>query len=217
MDIVLDFFNQLTNPNWIMDNGGFYFVLLILFIETGIFFGFFLPGDPLLFISGMIIAAAENAAIPFDQELYNLLFWSGLFIISTVLGNMVGYWSGNKFSHFFKQERSRSFLLKPKHIAAAEKFYLKKGGFAILIARFLPVVRTFIPIVGGIVKMNFKRFMIFNILGAILWVCIITSLGFVLGENPWVQKNLEAVIIGLVVLVTAPVIFKMLLGRKQIA
>lgn len=217
MDILLEFFNQLSNPAWIMDNGGFYFVLLILFIETGVFFGFFLPGDPLLFISGMIIAAAESAAIPFDQEIYNLLFWSGLFIVSTVLGNMVGYWSGNKFSHFFRQKRSRSFLLKPKHIDAAEKFYLKKGGFAVLVARFLPVVRTFIPIVGGIVKMDFKRFMMFNVLGAILWVGIITSLGFVLGENPWVQENLEAVIIGLVILVTAPVIFKMVFGKKQIA
>src|SRR5699024_9593170 len=104
MDILLAFFEQLTNPNWIMANGGLYLVLLILFIETGLFFGFFLPGDPLLFVSGMVIAGAEQAAIPFNNEIYNLLFWGLLFTISTIFGNMVGYWTGFRFSHLFKRD-----------------------------------------------------------------------------------------------------------------
>lgn len=209
MDILLDLLDQLTNPNWIMANGGLHLILLILFIETGLFFGFFLPGDPLLFISGMVIAGAEQAAIPFASEIHNLLFWSLLFISATIFGNMVGYWTGFQFSHLFKKDK-KTWFLKPKHIESAKGFYKKKGGFAILIARFLPVVRTFIPIVGGIVKMNFKKFMFFNILGAVLWVGIITTLGFVLGENPWVQANLEWTLLALVALVTAPVIFKFL-------
>ncbi len=207
MDALLMFFEQLTNPNWIMANGGLYLILLILFIETGLFFGFFLPGDPLLFISGMVIAGAEQVAIPFNNEVYNLLFWGLLFIVSTIFGNMVGYWTGFRFSYLFQNHR-KTWFLKPQHIASAEEFYRKKGGFAILIARFLPIVRTFIPIVGGIVKMNFKQFMFFNILGAVLWVGIITTLGFLLGENPWVQANLEWALLALVALVTAPVVFK---------
>ncbi len=213
MEVLLEALEHLTNPNWIMNSGGLYLVLVILFIETGLFFGFFLPGDPLLFISGMIIAGANEAAFPFNTGILNLFFWGFLFCLSTIIGNMVGYWTGYKFTRFFKNRKSR--FLKPKHLYAAEKFYESKGGGAVLIARFLPVVRTFVPIVGGIVKMNFKYFMIFNILGALLWVGLITTLGYVLGENPWVERNLEFVIIGLVVLVSAPVLFKMTLGRAK--
>src|SRR5699024_10861241 len=180
---------HLTNPNWIMNNGGLYLVLLILFVETGLFFGFFLPGDPLLFVSGMVIAGAEQA-VPFDHGVYNLIFWGLLFMLSTIIGNMVGYWTGFRFGHIFRSEK-KSRWLKPEHVRAAEVFYEKKGGFAVLIARFLPIVRTFIPIVGGIVKMDFKSFMAYNVLGAILWVGVLTSLGFVLGGNPWIQNNLE--------------------------
>lgn len=197
---IIDFLTQLTNPDWIMNKGGLYLVLIILFVETGLFFGFFLPGDPLLFISGMIIAGAEQAAIPFDNQWYNLIFWGILFMLSTIFGNMVGYWTGFKFKNFR--------LIRSKHLESAESFYQKRGGFAILIARFLPIVRTFIPIVGGMVKMDFKKFMYFNILGAFLWISILTTLGFLLGENPWVQNNLEWTLLALIVFVTAPVIFK---------
>ena len=215
MDIILESFEHLLDPNWIMSKGGLYLVLIILFIETGLFFGFFLPGDPLLFISGMIIANAGDGAIPFDNELYNLFFWGILFVISTILGNIVGYWSGNKFGYLFKgNKEGKRPLIKEKHIESAEGFYQKRGGFAILIARFLPVVRTFVPIVGGIVKMDFKRFMLFNILGAILWVVSITTAGFLLGENQWVQDNLEWTIFGIVAVVTLPVVFKMVFKKK---
>lgn len=215
MDVILESFEHLLDPNWIMSKGGLYLVLIILFIETGLFFGFFLPGDPLLFISGMIIANAGDGAIPFDNELYNLFFWGILFVISTILGNIVGYWSGNKFGYLFKgNKEGKRPLIKEKHIESAEEFYQKRGGFAILIARFLPVVRTFVPIVGGIVKMDFKRFMLFNILGAILWVVSITTAGFLLGENQWVQDNLEWTIFGIVAVVTLPVVFKMVFKKK---
>ena len=213
MEIIIDFLGQLTDPDWILNNGGLYLVLIILFIETGLFFGFFLPGDPLLFISGVIIASAE-ATIPFQNEIYNLMFWEALFIISTLLGNMVGYWSGYKFRHFFRKKKS--WFLNPTHIDSAEKFYRKRGGLAILIARFLPIVRTFVPIVGGVVRMNFSRFMFFNVMGAFLWVGVITSLGFILGENPWVARNLEYVIMGLVLIVTLPVLFQLLFRKKAL-
>lgn len=208
---MIDVLGQFTDPDWILSRGGLYLILIILFVETGLFFGFFLPGDPLLFISGVIIASADTAT-PFSHDLYNLVFWEVLFIISTILGNMVGYWSGYKFRHFFKNRKS--WFLNPKHIRSAEIFYRKRGGFAILIARFLPIVRTFVPIVGGVVRMNFSRFMLFNILGAILWVSTITTLGFLLGEYPWVARNLEYVILALVLIVTLPVLFQLVFGKK---
>ena len=207
---------HLLDPNWIMSKGGLYLVLIILFIETGLFFGFFLPGDPLLFISGMIIANAGEAAIPFDNAVFNLLFWSVLFTTSTILGNMVGYWSGYKFSHVFRGGNRKRRLIKAKHIDSAEEFYKKRGGFAILIARFLPIVRTFVPIVGGIVKMNFRHFMMYNILGAILWIGSITTAGFLLGENQWVQDNLEWTIFGLVAVVTLPVVLKLFIKKPSV-
>lgn len=210
---MIDFLGQFTDPDWILSNGGLYLVLIILFIETGLFFGFFLPGDPLLFISGVIIASAD-VSTPFHHETYNLLFWEMLFITSTIIGNMVGYWTGYKFGHIFRKEKS--WFINPDHIDSAEKFYKKRGGFAVMIARFLPIVRTFVPIVGGIVRMNFSRFVLFNVVGALLWVGIITTVGFILGENPWIAKNLEFVIIGLVLIVTLPVIFQMIFKKNVV-
>jgi membrane-associated protein len=213
MDAILESFQHLLDPDWIMQNGGLYLVLLILFIETGVFFGFFLPGDPLLFVSGMVIATADEA-YPFSSEIVNLLFWMLLFMGSTILGYFLGYWTGNKFSHVFNRKEDAWFL-KRKHMDAANEFYASKGGFAITIARFLPIVRTFAPIVAGTVKMDYKKFVFFNVVGAVIWVGVLTSLGYILGDNPWVKSNLEYVILGIVLLVTLPVIIKLIFKKKK--
>ena len=213
MDVILESLQNLLDPNWIMQNGGLYLVLLILFIETGIFIGFFLPGDPLLFISGMVIASADEM-IPFTSEILNLGFWMFLFMVSTILGNYLGYWFGKRFEHVFNRKEDTWFL-KRKHMTAAHDFYEKRGGFAIAIARFLPIVRTFAPIVAGTVKMDYKKFTFYNILGAFIWVVSITSLGFVLGENAWVKRNLEYVILGLILVVTLPVVLKLIFKKKK--
>lgn len=212
MEIILDFFQQLVDPNWIMEQGGLYLVLLILLIETGLFFGFFLPGDPLLFVSGMIIANAKEIGSPFSHTFSNLVFWELFFIAAAILGNMLGYWTGYKFSGFLKGKSGRRFL-KPKHLNAAENFYNDKGGVSILIARFLPVVRTFVPIVAGIVKMNFRQFMVYNISGAILWVVSLTSLGYILGENQWVEDHLGWAVLLIVFVASLPVAIKYLKHR----
>lgn len=216
MEILFEVFQNLLDPDWIMKNGGLYLVLLILFIETGMFFGFFLPGDPLLFVSGMVIAAADEMAHPFDGDILNLFFWMSLFILATVMGYFLGYWFGHKFGDRLHQKKD-TWLFKKKHINAAREFYEEKGGFAIAISRFLPIVRTFSPIVGGMVEMDLKKYSLYNVLGAVIWVVSITSLGYVLGDNTWVKSNLEFVIIGLVVIVTAPVIIKMFSNKKRVS
>lgn len=212
MDVIFESFHHLLDPDWIMQNGGLYLVLLILFIETGVFLGFFLPGDPLLFVSGMLIASVDEA-YPFSLEILNLPYWMLLFMGSTILGNFFGYWFGNKFAHFFDRKED-TWYLKRKHMNAANEFYAKRGGFAIAIARFLPIVRTFAPIVAGTVKMDFKKFAFYNILGAIVWVASITSLGYVLGDNPWVKNNLEFIILGIVLVVTLPVVLKLTFKKR---
>ncbi len=213
MNALLESLQFLLDPDWMMKNGGLYLVLLILFIETGIIIGFFLPGDPLLFIAGMVISSATETPYPFDNALFNLLFWMLLFTISTIMGNFFGYWFGNKFKHIVNRTEDTWFL-KRKHVQTAHDFYEKRGGFAIAIARFLPIVRTFAPIIAGTVEMNFKKFAIFNIIGAIVWVGSITSLGYLLGDIPFVKDHLEFIIIGLVVIVTAPVLIK-LINKKE--
>ncbi len=212
MDILVDSLEHLLDPDWIMQNGGLYLVLFILFIETGVFFGFFLPGDPLLFVSGMLIASVDEA-YPFSLEILNLPYWMLLFMSSTILGNFFGYWFGHKFTHFVNRKEDTWFL-KQKHVQAAHEFYDKRGGFAVAIARFLPIVRTFAPIVAGTVKMDFKKFAFYNVLGAVLWVGSITTLGYVLGEVPWVIRNLEYIILGIILIVTLPVVLKLTLKKR---
>jgi membrane-associated protein len=210
MEIIIEFLNNLINPEWIVQHGGLYIVALIVFIETGLFFGFFLPGDSLLFIAGMIIA---NSLSPFTVPVINLVYWIGLIASAGVLGNFAGYWFGKKSDRFlFRKDR---WLFKRKYLLQAEEFYSKKGGAAIIIARFLPIIRTFAPIVAGMVKMKFAKFSLYNILGSFLWAATIVSAGFLLGENAWAKDNLEKIILGIVLLTTGPVLVKLLLKKKK--
>jgi len=214
MDSILELLRQLINPDWIMAHGGLFLVAFIIFAETGLFIGFFLPGDSLLFITGMIIAGAKDNPVPFESHPLNLVFWIILLTIAAILGNMVGYWFGKKSGPLLF-ERKETWLFKRKHLESAHTFYEKKGGGAIIIARFLPVVRTFAPIVAGVVHMNRKKFILFNIIGAVLWISSLTTLGFALGENAWIKEQLEWIILGLVLITTLPVAFKMFFGKKK--
>lgn len=198
------------NPDWIVQHGGLYIVALIVFIETGLFFGFFLPGDSLLFIAGMIIA---NTLSPFGIPIVNLIYWIGLITAAGVLGNFLGYWVGKKSDRLLL--RKERWFFKRKYLQQAEEFYAKKGGGAIIIARFLPIVRTFAPIVAGMVKMNFTKFSFYNMLGSLLWVVTIVTAGFLLGENAWVKDNLEKIMIGIILLTTGPVLMKFILRKKK--
>ncbi|MEO6838750.1 MAG: VTT domain-containing protein [Ginsengibacter sp.] len=214
MDSIIQILRELINPDWIMAHGGLFLVAFIIFAETGIFIGFLLPGDSLLFITGMIIAGAKNNPVPFDSHPLNLVFWIILLTIAAILGNMVGYWFGKKSGPLLF-ERKETLIFKRKHLQSAHDFYEKKGGAAIIIARFLPIVRTFAPIVAGAVKMDYKKFISYNIIGAICWIASITTLGFMLGENVWIKEQLEWIILGLILVTTVPVIFKMLFSKRK--
>ncbi|WP_028298141.1 DedA family protein [Olivibacter sitiensis] len=213
MNEILQFFDNLIDPNWIMDNGGLYLVLLIVFIETGIFFGFFLPGDPLLFIAGIVLANVQPSTV--DPLLY-FLYWAILICIAGISGNFLGYWIGQKSGKRLSRREDGRFF-KKKYLIQARAFFVKHGGSAVIIARFVPVIRSFAPLTAGIVNMDIKKFAYFNIIGCLLWVGIIVTAGYLLGENVWVKNNLEWIVILIVLVATMPVLIKYLssLGRDK--
>ncbi len=211
MESILELFKHLTNADWITQHGGLYLVALIVFAETGLFVGFFLPGDSLLFVTGLIIA---QSASPFDSAALNLPYWIVLITLAGIIGNLVGYWFGKKTGPILF-ERKDTWLFKRKHLIQAKEFYEKKGGSAIILARFIPIVRTFAPIVAGVVHMERKKFLLYNIIGSFAWVASMTITGYCLGENEWVKSNLEKIVIGLILVTTLPVLYKMIFSKKK--
>ena len=215
MHDIIELIKELMNAEklaaLVTNYGGLYLVALIIFAETGLFVGFFLPGDSLLFVTGLMIA---NSQSPFHSDPANLLYWISLISLSGVLGNYVGYWFGNKTGHLLF-ERKDTFLFKKKHLIQAKDFYDKKGGSAIILARFLPIVRTFAPIVAGVVEMDRKKFVFYNLIGCVAWVVSMVFSGYFLGENEWVKHNFEKIVIGLILVTTLPVLFKMFFHKGK--
>jgi membrane-associated protein len=217
MHEVLEFLKQLISvgdpnySNWLAQHGGLILVCFIIFAETGLFVGFFLPGDSLLFITGVILA---STTIPFAAPAANLAFWISMISLAGILGNAVGYWFGRKSGPLLF-ERRETWLFKKKHLLQAKDFYEKRGGSAIILARFLPIVRTFAPIVAGVVQMNARKFFLYNVIGSLAWVVSMIVTGYLLGNNEWVKGNLEKIVIGLILVTTLPVLFKMFLGKKK--
>jgi membrane-associated protein len=207
---MIEFLQNLTNPDWIMAHGGLYIVLFIVFAETGLFVGFFLPGDSLLFITGIIIA---NTALPGLGSLMSLIYWLLLISAAGIAGNFIGYWFG-RTSGDMLMKRKDSWLFKKKHLLQAKEFYMKRGGAAIVLARFLPIIRTFAPIVAGMVRMDFRKFSLYNVLGSFAWVVSLVTAGYLLGENMWVKNNLEKIILGIIIIPLLPVLIKLVFGKK---
>lgn len=160
----------MLDPTLIISTVGLIGIIFIIFAETGLFFGFFFPGDSLLFTAGILAS----------QGIFNIYLLIIFCIIAAILGDSVGYWSGKKYGRRLF-ERDAGFFFKKKRIKEAEEFYEKYGKYTIIIARFVPVVRTFAPIVAGIGKMHYSTFISYNIFGGILWVGGITLLGYVFG------------------------------------
>jgi membrane-associated protein len=211
LELVKELMNAEKLAALVTEYGGLYLVALIIFAETGLFVGFFLPGDSLLFVTGLMIA---NSLDPTGNSAINLVYWISLISVAGIIGNSVGYWFGRKTGPLMFQ-RKDSLLFKRKHLVQAQEFYDKRGGGAIILARFLPIVRTFAPIVAGVVAMDRKKFFFYNVAGCIAWVASMTLAGFFLGENEWVKHNFEKVVIGIILVTTGPVLFKMIFGKKK--
>lgn len=195
-------FQQLMDPAHLLSHGGFYIVVLIVFAETGLFFGFFLPGDYLLFLAGLFCALGK-----IDVDIVTMYF--GI-LLAGILGNFAGYWFGYRTGPMLFK-RQDSFLFKRKYVVMAEEFYQKYGGTALIIGRFVPIIRTFAPIFAGVVKLNFRKFVIYNIFGAFLWVSLLTLTGYFLGVKfPGIINYVEYIIVGLIVVAFLPIAIALL-------
>lgn len=190
---------HLIDPVKLLKEGGFYLVVFVIFAETGLFFGFFLPGDYLLFLAGMFVATGV-----LDVNIYILVL---TLIVAAVSGNFTGYWFGKKTGPML-YKRKDTFFFKKKYLISAEKYYRKQGAFALIMGRFVPIVRTFAPIIAGIVKLDMRRFALYNITGAILWIGSLTFLGYFLGKKfeHQIEEYLIYIILGFIIITTIPLL-----------
>jgi membrane-associated protein len=219
--ILLEFhWTQLLQPQFYIENGGLWLLLFVVFAETGLFAGFFLPGDSLLFVAGIYSSDLAREVVNIDNEFGQLIFLFLLISAAGIIGNFVGYWFGRKSGPFL-YHRKDTFFFKKKYLFQAKEFYDQHGGLAIIIARFLPFIRTFAPIVAGIVAMDFKKFVFYNIVGCLAWVFSMLFAGHFLQK--WIlaqfgfdlKEHLEVIVIGIVLVTTAPVIWKIFFSKKK--
>lgn len=209
-------------PQWYIENGGLWFIVFAVFAETGLFAGFFLPGDSLLFVTGIFSddLVKNGLGVDMHSSFANLIVLGVVISLAGVIGNYVGYWFGKKSGPFLF-ERKDTFLFKKKYLFQAKDFYDKHGGAAIIMARFLPIVRTFAPIVAGIVGMEPKKFSYYNVVGCVAWVFLMLFGGHYLQKFFETQfqfdlkKHLEVIVIGIVLITTAPVLIKLFFGKKK--
>nr|MBC7613364.1 DedA family protein [Pseudopedobacter sp.] len=194
-----DYLTKLSDAQQIIQKGGFYFILFVVFAETGLFFGFFLPGDYLLFLAGMFVATGR-----LDVGIFTMIL--GLIFAATA-GNFVGYWFGYRTGPML-YKRKDTFFFKKKYLKAAEVYYRKQGAIALIMGRFVPIVRTFAPIFAGVVRLDIKRFAFFNFAGAVLWISSLTLIGYFLGREfeKEIDQYVSYIILGFITITTIPLI-----------
>lgn len=212
--------------SWIIEYGGLYLLLLVVFAETGLFVGFFFPGDSLLFAAGIYAdeLAKELFKVPAEESIsfgipHILIIL--MVIAASILGNIVGYWFGRKAGPLL-YERKETWIFKRKHLVRATDFYNQYGKATIFLAKFLPIIRTFAPIVAGVVKMNRPTFMFYNFAGSIAWVSSMMLGGYFL--ESWVKRkfdfslkdHIEAITIVIILVTTLPVLYKLFFAKKPV-
>lgn len=195
---IWNFLQDLTNPESIINYGGWALLFFVVFAETGLLVGFFLPGDSLLFTSGLLCGIALFHI--------NIIFLLAGLCFSAIAGNVVGYWFGKRVGPaLFK--RDDSLIFKKRYVELTRVFYAKHGGKALVLGRFLPIVRTFAPILAGVIQIDLRRFMVYNVIGSVLWVFSLTLTGYYLGRQfPWLIDYLEYIVIGLIIITAIPVL-----------
>ena len=210
---LLDLLKSLTDPprliyllgkvmtGWL----GYAALFAIVFAETGLLIGFFLPGDSLLFTVGVVAGAGQ----------LNIVAINVLLIIAAIVGDATGYLLGRHAGpHVFNRPDSRFF--KREHLVRTHEFYEKHGGKTIVYARFVPIVRTFAPFVAGVAGMPYSRFVMFNVFGGIGWVVLMTMAGYFLGGIPFIQRHFEKVVIAIVLISVLPVVIELLKSRRTL-
>lgn len=207
MEEIIEFFKTIMTPEKVINWGGLTALIIIVFAETGLLVGFFLPGDSLLMTAGLLIS---QGILKVDILVLNVVL-----MLAAIIGDTVGYWFGRKTGpKIFKKEDSR--LFKKKYLIKAQEFYERHGAKAIIYARFVPFARTFAPILAGVGKMDYGKFVTYNIVGGIVWVASMTLLGYFFGQIEIVKNNFEKVIIAVIILSVMPIIIGYFKEKKRI-
>ena len=208
MESTIEFLKSLYQPERLVElirSGGYTILSLIVFAETGLFVGFFLPGDSLLFTAGLVAS----------QGFFNITFLMALLSLMAIVGDAVGFAIGYRAgTPLYKKQDT--FWFRRKHLLYAKEFYEKHGGKAIFLARFVPFARTFAPVVAGIAQMPYPRFASYNVLGGIFWVCSMTGAGYYLGTVAWIRSNLEKVILLIVLVSVMPIVIEYFRSRAKV-
>lgn len=201
----MEYLHSLLDPLTIIKAVGLIGVVAIVFAESGLFFGFFLPGDSLLFTAGFLAS----------QDLISIWWLLILCFIAAVVGDSVGYWFGRKTGPMIFNREDSLFFHK-KHVERADAFYKKYGKKTIVFARFIPIVRTFAPIIAGVARMDYKTFISYNIFGGFIWTWGMLGLGFILGNSiPQAEKYLTPIILGIIFISFLPAVWEFLKHKKM--
>ena len=196
------------NVEHILRSGGLALLALIVFAESGMLVGFFFPGDSLLFIAGFLASNAGGHHLP-------ALPWVALTAaVAAIVGDQVGYLIGRELGpRLFNRRDSK--LLSPAHIDKAQEFFDHHGPKAIVLARFVPVVRAFVAVVAGAGRMRYRTYVIYNVVGGILWGVGVSTLGYYLGQHAWVKNHIEIVLVAVVIISLVPVVFEFARQRRR--
>jgi membrane-associated protein len=195
------------DPEYLISTFGLIGILAVVFAESGLLIGFFLPGDSLLFTAGLLVAGGTYLHQP-------LWLVCPLVSIAAVAGDQFGYAFGRRFGPaLFRRPDSR--LFKQENLTRAREFFAKYGARSIVLARFVPVVRTFTPIVAGASHMHYRTFLLFNLIGGTLWGCGVTILGYFLGQVAFVKSNIELILAAIVVVSVVPIAIELLRARRR--
>src|SRR6058998_1378300 len=204
MEIIRTFFETIYNVPELVRIGGLIGLIGIVFAETGLMVGFFLPGDSLLVTAGLFAAKGD----------LNIVWLNLALMAAAIVGDATGYWIGRRAGQAL-YSRPNSFFFRKQHLVKTHEFYEKHGGKTIVIARFVPIIRTFAPVVAGIGRMNYARFAFFNISGGILWVLCFLLGGYYFGNIPVVKRNFHFVIFAIIVISCLPAVIEYLRARRQ--
>ncbi len=186
--------------------GGLLLVFLAVYGQTGLFFCFFLPSGGLMFTAGVFVATGGLH--------YDIFTVCSLLVLASLLGNMTGYWFGKKTGPLLYKRKNSGFF-KQEHLKAAENFYEKYGGIALIVGLFFPIIRTFAPIVAGMIKMNFRKFILFTFIGSVAWILSFVLAGYLIASMPFLKPYLKYIIIAIIVVVTIPVVLRIIKEFKR--
>lgn len=207
---VLEFLKELTNPESIIQHGGLLLLLLVIFAENGLVVGFFLPGDSLIFLAGLICGTKPELLSTDITTLTLVMF------LAAVAGSLFGYVFGRRVGPKLF-ERKDSILFKRKYLDITQSFYAKHGGKTLVLGRFLPIIRTFAPIIAGVIRVPVPTFMFFNVLGGALWITSLSLIGFFLGKQfPAIENYVGYIVIGFIGITTSLLVRTYIKQRREL-